>query len=449
MSDLDGQLNKLKIDKNKKRRRNGGGHTRIIAVVVLIIAVGGYALYARHYRAVPVKTAHVERETVIEGKGTALLTASGYIVPCQRIEVSSMLIARVKELLVKRGDTVKAGDVLIRLEDAEYQARVRAAESQVETLRARLAELRAGSRPQEIDAAKAGVAAGEATLRNAELEFDRIEKLRKQGAISEQDMDRARSARDVARAKLDADRKTADLVRIGPRAEQINAVQAQLQQAGEERQYAQTMLDYTVIRAPIDGVILEKLAEQGELVTNTNFGGTRGAKSSVVAMADLRCLEVEIDLNESDLAKVHLQQACEIRLDSQPDRVYDGVVEEISPQADRQKGTVQTKVRMVNPEESIKTEVNARVTFVAPASSTTAGAQAKPRMWVPKNAVVDRPGGMMVFTVVDDDALAKKVKVQGETDRGVEILEGLDGSETIIADPAATIKDGTRVRVTP
>ncbi len=448
MADLDTQLNKLKIDKHKKRRAGGGGHRGVIVFVVLIVAAGGYGLYAKRYAPVPVTTARIERETVIEGKGTALLTANGYIVPCQRIEVSSMLIGRVKELLVKRGDTVKAGDTLIRLEDNEYQARVRAAESQTEALRARLAELKAGSRPQEIDAAKAAVAASEAMLRNAELEFERIKALLERGAISKQELDRTQSARDVARAKLEADRKTADLVRIGPRKEQIEAVEAQLRQAEDDLAYARTMLDYTVIRAPIDGVILEKLAEQGELVTNTNFGGTRGAKSSVVAMADLKCLEVEIDMNESDLAKVHLQQPCEIRLDSQPDRVYDGAVDEISPQADRQKGTVQTKVRMLKPDDSIKIEVNARVTFIAEAGVTQAGTPSKPRMWAPKSALVERAGGMMVYTVENGRAVARKVQTHGETDRGVEIVDGLEGNETIIADPGR-ITDGTRVRVTP
>lgn len=127
---------------------------------------------------------------------------------------------------------------------------------------------------------------------------------------------------------------------IGPRAEQIQAAEAQLKEAEANRELAKTELEYTVIKAPVDGTILEKLAETGELVTNTNFGGTRGAKSSVVSMANLKDLQVEVDLNESELPKVRLGQATEIRLDLNPNHVYEGEVDEISPQADRLKGTI-------------------------------------------------------------------------------------------------------------
>jgi HlyD family secretion protein len=234
-------------------------------------------------------------------------------------------------------------------------------------------------------------------------------------------------------------------VHIGPRKEQIQACEARLEQARAELKYAGTMLGYTEIRAPIDGVILEKLAEQGELVTNTNFGGTRGAKSSVVSMADLNCLKIESDLNESDVSKVHLEQKCDVQLDSRPGKSYEGVVDEVSPQADRQKGTVQTKIRLIDPDGAIKTEVNARVTFLAP----LAGSGTKPRMWVPRNALLTGPGGPAVYTVTAGLATPKPVKSGDESDRGVEIAGGLDGTEVLILEPAGRIKPGQRVRTAP
>lgn len=450
MANLDEQLNKLKIDKAKRRRSNGLGGRWLVLAGIVLVAMGGYGVYSKLYAAVPVKTAPVERETVVDGKGTAALTASGYIVPCQKIEVSSMIIGRVKEILVKRGDRVKAGDVLIRIEDEEYKSRVESGDAMVATLKARLEELKAGSRPQEIEAANAAVSAAEATLKNAELEVRRLEQLDREGAVARQEVDRARTARDVALAQLDGQKKNAELVRIGPREEQIKAVEAQLRQSEADLGYARTMLDYTLIKAPIDGVILEKVAEQGEMVTNMNFGGTRGAKSSVVSMADLGCLNVEVDVNEGDLSKVRLDQPCEIRLDSQPDRVYEGKVDEISPQADRQKGTVQIKVRITNPEDSIKIEVNARVTFLDPSAETGAsGGSAKPRAWVPKNAVVKSAGGDGVYVVLGDVAQFKKIATNGETDRGVEVTDGLDGVDAVVLEPPSRLGDGARVRVMP
>lgn len=448
MAHLDDKLNKLTIDRDKRsRRRSGRGPWWLL--LLLLAAGGGYGMYSKLYAAVPVKTARVERETVVEGKGTDALTASGYILPCRKIEVSSMLIARVKEIRVKRGDHVKAGDVMILLEDDENRSRVSSGEAMVATLKARLEEMKAGSRPQEIQAANAAVEAARATLKNADLELKRLDELERQGIIPKQELDRARTARDVASAQLESQRKNAELVRIGPREEQIKAVEAQLRQAEADLAYVRTQLDYTAIKAPIDGVILEKFAEQGEIVTNTNFGGTRGAKSSVVSMADLTCLNVELDINEADLSKVSIGQECEIRLDSQPDKVYEGKVDEISPQADRQKGTVQVKVRIMNPEDSIKIEVNARVTFFTPPTEVETVTRAGSRVWVPRDAVVKIDGSDAVYTVSRDVAQIRKIVTKGESGRGVEVAEGLEGVDTVVVEPSSRIADGARIRVMP
>jgi HlyD family secretion protein len=198
-----------------------------------------------------------------------------------------------------------------------------------------------------------------------------------------------------------------------------------------------------VIRAPINGTILEKLAEEGELVTNMNFGGTRGAKNSVVTMADLNDLQVEVDLNEADVAKVKQGQRTEVRLDGNPQHAYSGVVDEVSPQADRQKGTVQAKVRITDPDSTIKTEVNARVTFYG--DPPPPGEQKGARVWAPKAAVVRKGDTATVFVVEDGKAAARSVKTGMDAEKGTEILEGLSGSETVILSPLEKIKDGQRV----
>jgi HlyD family secretion protein len=390
----------------------------------------------------------IEKEKVDPNKGPALVTASGYVVPRHKVEVSSKIIGRIKEVCVQRGDQVKQGDVLIRIDDEEYQARLRSAEAQVKTLQARVAELKAGSRPQEIEAARAAVRSSEASLKSARLDYDRVDSLVKQGALSRQELDRMRAAMDVAAARVDADRKNAELVKIGPRVEQIEAAEAQLHEAEANVEYVKTELSYTVIAAPITGAILEKLAEQGELVTNMNFGGTRGAKNSVVTMADLSDLQVEVDLNETDVMKVKRGQTAEIRLDSTPEVAYIGQVDELSPQADRQKGTVQVKVRILNPQAGpITTESNARVTFFGDPSSVGAGSSATTRLWVPKSAIQQDAQGASVFIVAGDKVATRTVKVGMEGEKGVEILEGLSGDERVVLSPLEKVSAGLRVTV--
>ena len=440
---LDGQLSKLRIDRERKRARRGNGFWKW-PLLLAVAAAAAYGVYAKMHAPVPVRTARIEQDTVDPEKGVPLVTASGYVVPRHKIEVSSKIIGRVREVLVKRGDKVSQGDVLLRLEDQEYQAQVRSAEASVGALRARVAELKAGSRPQEIAAAQASVASAQATLRNAEEEYKRVESLTRDGVASPQDMDRARTSRDVAKAQLNAAQKNAELVKVGPRPELIDAAEAQLHEAEANLEYIRTALDNTVITAPISGTILEKLAEQGELVTNTNFGGTRGAKSSVVSMADLSDLQVEVDVNQSDLSKIKNGQHAEIRLDSNPDRVYGGVVDDISPQADRQKGTVQAKVRIVDPDGAIRTEVNARVTFLDGAE-VTAGTAGKPRRWIPKSAVVQGAEGPMVYLVSEGRASMARVTLGAESEKGVEVVDGLRGDEVLIVSPLEKITAGSRV----
>lgn len=446
---LDSELSKLRIDKAKKRppQRGLGG----LFWLLLLLAVGGGGLfyYKKVNAAVPVKLvrAEVEKE---EREGIAILTTGGYVIPRKKIEVSSKIVGQVDQIYVDRGDKVKSGDVLIRIEDSEYRAQVRMAEATLASARARLAELKAGSRPEEVEAAHASVASAEATFKGAKLDLDRLESLGKEEVISRQELDRIRTSYSVAQANLKSARKNAELVELGPRKEQIDAAAAQAHQAEANLAYAKTQLAYTVIRAPITGTILEKLAEKGELVTNINFGGTRGAKSSVVSMANLADLQVEIDLNENDLSKVRLGQTCEIRLDSLPGHVFTGKVDEIAPEADRQKATVQVKVRIENPQELVRPEVNARVTFLAEDQNKDPKGAAEPKVWIPRSALAKgEDGGSIVYIANGGTAVARPVKLGSEGEKGIQVTGGLSGSEMLIDNPQdQKIADGTRIEVT-
>lgn len=446
---LDTQLSKLRIDKDRKHLRQRTRRWPKWVAFLLIIAGGGAGIYFKSHAPIAVKATRIEQQISEPGKGIPLVTASGYVVPRHKVEVSSKIVGRVKDVKIVRGVQVKEGDILLTIEDDDFQARVRSAEAQQAMIQARLTELRAGSRPQEVAAANAAVASSAATRTNAQLEMQRLEALARKGAVSKQDADRARTAFDVATARWDADRKNAELVKIGARKEVIEAAEAQLREAQANLELARTELDYTVIRAPITGTILEKLADQGELVTNTNFGGTRGAKSSVVTMADLSDLQIEVDLNESELSKVKLGQKTEIRLDANPKMIYTGEVDEISPQADRQKGTVQVKVKFLDPDKSVMTELNARVTFLGEIVPTEATTPGQPQLWIPAAAIVRDNGNSRVYLVTEGKAVAKPVTLGTESEKGIEVLKGLTGTEMIITNPSEKLTDGVRVVVTP
>jgi len=242
----------------------------------------------------------------------AVLTVSGYIVNRERIELSPRFIGVVKWIGVHKGDRVAKDQVVVRLDDAEQKARLQEAEGRL---------------------ANAKVA-----VNKAELDYQRIKKLIADRIETPQTEDDARLRLESARASL--------------------------QEAAGSLELARTYLDWTVIRSPIDGVVLEKLVDAGELVTPQSFGGGRGPSTAFLAMADPKDLQVEVELNESDLSKVFLDQVCRISPEAYPDKSYEGRVAEIAPEANRQKGTLQVKVQVREPDRFMTPELSAKVEFL-------------------------------------------------------------------------------------
>jgi HlyD family secretion protein len=216
-------------------------------------------------------------------------------------------------------------------------------------------------------------------------------------------------------------------------------------QAEGEIAYARTMLDGTLIRAPVTGTILERNVEIGEFVT-TSFVGERGAKGYVVSLADLNDLQVELDISQDDFAKLSANQRGVVATDAFRDRKYEGRIVEISPEADRQKATVQVKVQVLEPDEYLKPEMNANVAFIAENAKDSGGdsAPALPTITIPASAIRD---GNTVFVLLDDKAVKRSVKVKQTTVRGVEISEGLTGGEDLIVNPPDNLEDGDAVRL--
>ena len=202
------------------------------------------------------------------------------------------------------------------------------------------------------------------------------------------------------------------------------------------------MLDATEITAPIGGTILERNVEQGEMVT-TSFVGDRGAKSFVVTLADLNDLQVELDINQNDFNRIGPNQPCTMTTDAFPDRPYKCHVDEIAPEANRQKATVQVKVKVLEPDEYVRPEMNARVTFMNTEEKQKKGETTL--YIVPKGSVIEREGEKRVVVMVDGKVQTKPVTVEREVGSDVYISAGLSGNESIIVSEPEKLKTGDRV----
>jgi HlyD family secretion protein len=437
-------LRDLRID--REDRHSGGSHKlagiwiAAGAVLLVVLAAAAYA-YRTWNAALEVDTVRVTAVSAASAAPGVILNATGYIVAAHKIEVGSKVPGKVAWIGVDKGDHVKQGQVLVRLEDEEYRAQLEQARGQLANLQANLRKLESGSRPEEIAEAKADVAEARADQVNARVTLNRTTQLVSEKVLSPQALDDAKAKFDAAEAKVASLDKKYELAKLGPRQEDIDSARGQVLQAKGMVDFYQTQLDNTVIHAPVTGTILEREVEKGEFVT-TSFVGDRGAKGYVVSLADLNDLEVELDISQNDFAKLGPTQRGWVTTDAYPDRRYDGYIRQISPEANRQKATVQVKVKIGKPDGYLRPDMNASVAFYSEDKAQADAGPAKPVIVVPAPAVRDAA----VFVVSEGKAVRRPVKTGASTSQGVRIEQGLIGGEDLIPNPPASLKDGDRVR---
>lgn len=441
---METELKRLRIDRDARRDNTFKPIGRIALcglILVALISMGVFA-YGKINAAVPVRTVQVQSPVSAQSAGEqVILSATGYVIAAHKIEVASKVIGRVATIKVDKGDKVQAGQVLVTLEDDEYRAQVAQQKGAIANLEARLAELQNGSRPEEIEKARADVAEAKADYANSKLTFDRTKQLVDGGVLSKQSLDDAQAKLDANESRVASLQRSLDLSVLGPRKEQIAQVRGQIDQTKGALAYAQTQLENTVIRAPVTGTILDRNVEKGEFVT-TGFVGDKGAKGYLVTMADLNYLQVELDISQGDFPKLGTRQTGTVTTDAYPDRKYQGFIEQVSPEADRAKATVQVKVRIENPDGFLRPDMNATVAFYNAGKPEQTG-DSKRLIVVPEGAVQNGS----VFVVLNGRAKKRSVKTEGNSQKGALIANGLIGGEEVIVGPPDSLKDGSRVEI--
>lgn len=440
-------LQGLRIDRSE--RGDGGEPSpwakRIIIVgIALVVLLGLGALAYRLFSsdAPEVETARAAVESSSDPTAGVVLSATGYIVAHHKIEANSKVTGRVAWIGVEKGDNVKEGQVLVRLEDQEFRAQYEQAAGAAESARAQLLQLQNGSRPQEIQQTEHNLSEARATAANDKTTLDRTKNLVEQGVLSRQALDDATAKYEASQQRVHSLEQTYQLSKIGPRAEEIARAKGALMQAEGQAAYAKSQLDATVIRAPISGTILNRGVEKGELLT----GQFASAARPVFSLADLKDLQVELDIAQDDFARLGRKQKGVVTIDAFPDRKYEGIIAEISPEANRQKATVQVKVQILNPDDYLRPEMNSTVKFIADEPSKTATASGPPSVFVPTNAVRDRSGKKVVFIVFKGKALERSVHVTAQRSGGV-LLQGLNGGEEVVTAGPADLKDGQKIKI--
>ncbi len=389
-------LARLRIDRSEPPPGPRGG-TRFavpagIGVVLIVLAV---VLWPRLFPgAIEVRTAVAAATGGAASPGGGI-SASGYVVARTKASVSAKVPGRLAYLGVGEGSVVRRGEVIARLENDDFRAAVDAAE---------------------------------ARLRQLTIERDQAE-------------------RDLERATRLHERRLLSDAELETQSARLRSLAAQADAARAQLALSRASLDNTIVTAPFDGTVLRKDAEVGEFVAPSTAGGGL-TRSAIATMADLRTLEVEVDVNEAYISRIRNGQSCRITLDAYPDTSFAGRVRQVVPTADRQKATVQVKVSILDRDRRILPEMGAKVEFAPPGDSESETGPVPPRrVLAPAAAVVGSGSDARVWVVSGGRAAARTVETGVARGEQVEIRSGLSGGESVILSPPPGLEDGARVRV--
>lgn len=405
MNDSAALLEQLRIDRDAPPSAPRRWPWIVLAIVLLVAAaIAGWLLFGRA-RAVEVRTAEA---VPIGGNGgpASVLDATGYVVARRMATVSAKITGRVREVLIEEGQRVDAGQVMATLDpiDAHAErelarAQAGAARSQVESVRARLAEAEANAR--------------------------RLEALVRQQLVSRAQYDEAVAARDALRAELATAQRNADV-------------------AGDRLHIAEIGVDNTVVRAPFAGVVTAKAAQPGEIVSPLSAGGGF-TRTGIGTIVDMDSLEIEVDVGEAFIGRVKPGMPVQATLNAYPDWKIPAEVIAIIPAADRGKATVKVRIALKTKDPRIVPDMGVRVSFLEKAEPAQA---TQPRgVLVPEAALVERDGRTLAFVVEDETARARAVKPGRTLGEDREVLEGLAGGDAVVLDPPQSLRDGAPVRV--
>jgi HlyD family secretion protein len=394
-------ISKLTIDRSATPSTRPRRRRWLWVAGAVVATAAAIAAFLELGRAQTVETAAVT--TAYPSQAVTVLNATGYVVAQRKAAVASKATGRLEWLGVMEGSRVKKDEVIARLENRDVAAGREHAAANVKV-------------------AAANVEQARAEFRDAEVNLKRSQDLAAKNFISGSALDSAVARFDKARAGLQSS-------------------EAALAVAQANLKSAEVTLDWTLIRAPFDGVVLTKSANVGDNITP--FSQAADTKGAVVTIADMDTLEVEADVAEASLGKIRPGQPCEIQLDAVPDQRFSGAVNRIVPTVDRAKATVLVKIKFLERDDRILPDMSAKVAFL---EREVSAADRKPVTVVPKLAVVERNGEKAVFVLKDGRAVRTKVEV-GRTIADFVQVGGVAVGERVIVKPLDKVSDGERVKV--
>jgi RND family efflux transporter MFP subunit len=339
-----------------------------------------------------------------------LLNASGYVTPRRRATVAAKITGRVTGVFFDEGNYAKEGQLLATLDDSDAKRALASAIADRNATQAAIADL-------------------EVQLKYAEIQLHRTQELYAAKVQSQDTLDSVRTNRDSLKA------------RIALAKEQVDASTARIQEA-------QQNVDNCVIRAPFSGIIVSKDAQVGEMVSPISAGGGF-TRTGIATIVDMNSNEIEVDVNEAYIARVHAGQKVMATLDAYPDWQIPSHVRTIIPTADRQKATVKVRITFDKLDPRILPDMGVKVAFLDEGSSRKMGKEQGPaaKAIIPQSVVHGEGAGSYVFTVRDGKLERRAVSLGRQIGSDVEVIAGLSAGDQLVVHGPESMQDGERVQV--
>ena len=401
-------LGSLRIHEGQRKGGTLGKRLAIFFGSLVILAGLSGGIYAFWNQKPVVEVAVVQKPTGAGGR-EALLNASGYVTPRRRATIAAKITGRVTGVFFDEGTHVHEGQLLATLDDSDAKKALESAKA-------------------DRDASQAAIADLQVQLKNAEIQLRRADQLQKASVQSQEQLDNARTAADSLRAKIDL-------------------AKTQVSAADSRIQVAQQAVDNCTIRAPFDGIVVSKDAQVGEMVSPVSAGGGF-TRTGIATIVDMNSNEIEVDVNESYIARVQPGQPVTAILDAYPDWEIPSRVRTIIPSADRQKATVKVRISFLKLDPRILPDMGIKVTFLgAEQAKQSSGNAPAIAGLVPQTAVRDDGGKKVVFLVKDTRVERRAVTLGGNRGNDTEIMAGLTAGDTVVVQGPADLRDGQVVAV--
>jgi len=398
-------LGSLRIgDAHRKAGSGAGKRLVIIVLVILPLAAIAAATFAFRNQKPVVQVITAAKSEA--GGRQSLLNASGYVTPRRRATIAAKITGRVTGVFFDEGTHVRQGQLLATLDDSDVKRALESAKA-------------------DRESAQAAIADYVVQLKNAKIQLGRAEQLQKAGVQTQENLDNASMAADSLTAK------------IALAKQQVVGSDARIREA-------QQAVDNTVIRAPFDGIVVSKDAQVGEMVSPISAGGGF-TRTGIATIVDMNSNEIEVDVNESYIARVLPNQPVTATLDAYPDWEIPCKVRTVIPTADRQKATVKVRISFLKLDPKILPDMGVKVAFLSEEQPKARGPE--PMTYVPKNAVRSDGGTTFVYLVHDGKVEHRAVKTGADRGTDVAIMAGVMAGDSLVVNGPATLHDGDKVEI--